>query len=191
MRSSGDVTSLLRVYSRGREDVVEQLLPLVYEEFRRIAKHHRLGWLGRESLGTTSLVHEAYVKLVDRPNVDWQSRAHFFYLASLAMRNVLIDNAKYHQRQERGGNRRQVPFAEGTLVSEEKSEELIALDEALDRLSKHDATLARIVECRFFGGLTIDETGEALSVSPATVQRGWTLARTLLYRELKSTALES
>ena len=191
MRDTGEVTALLRAYSQGQEDAVQQLLPLVYQELRGIAKHHRLGWLGPESLGTTSLVHEAYVKMIDRPDVEWQGRGHFFYLASLAMRNLLIDNARYHHRRKRGGNNQQVELSECHLVSAEKSEELIALDEALDRLAKRDATLAKVVECRFFGGLTIEETSETLSVSPATVKRRWALARTILYRELKRTTHEA
>jgi RNA polymerase sigma factor (TIGR02999 family) len=169
----------------GKRDAMERLLALVYGELRELARRQRFRWRDPRALGTTSLLHEAYLKLVDQTQVDWQSRGQFFYLASLAMRNVLVDNARRHQRLKRGGGLRAVPVDEAALVSRERGAELLALDEALDRLAGQDAQLARIVECRFFGGLTVEETAAALSISPATVKRGWSAARLLLYRELK------
>ena len=140
-------------------------------------------------MGTTSRVHEAYLKLADQTRADYANRRQFYALASKAMRSILIDNARWHGRQKRGGGRSPAPLEESMLVSAERSEELLALDEALGELESRDPRLARIVECRCFGGLTVDETAEALEVSPATVKRGWSLARTLLYRALKTAAL--
>ena len=130
-------------------------------------------------------MHEAYLKLVDQTHVQWQSRGQFFAIASRAMRSVLVDNARHWQRLKREGGRERVELDEAMLVSEARSDEVIALDAALVRLDGADSRLATIVECRFFGGLTIEETAEALGLSPATVKRDWVAARTWLYRELQ------
>jgi RNA polymerase sigma factor (TIGR02999 family) len=148
-----------------------------------MARRHRADWR-RSPLGTQSLVHEAYLKLVDQ-SVEWNNRGQFFAIASKAMRSILIDNARHFQRLKREGGRERVELEEGLLVSAARSEELIALDAALERLRLADARLAAIVECRFFGGLTIEETAEAMGSSPATVKRDWAAARTWLYRELQ------
>jgi RNA polymerase sigma factor (TIGR02999 family) len=161
-------------------------MPLVYGELKALARANRCRWSGFDSPGTTSLVHEAYLKIADRASGDFVNRRQFYALASKAMRSILIDNARWHGRQKRGGGSTPVTLKESMLVSAERCEELLALDEALDRLDEREPRLARIVECRCFGGLTVDETAEALAVSTATVKRGWSLARTWLFRELQA-----
>ncbi len=153
-----------------------------------MARHQRFRWNDPRSPGTSSLVHEAYLKLVDQTRVDWQNRAQFFYLASRAMRSVLVDNARWHSREKRGGGAQPISTEDVNIVSEARSEELLALDEALSALKGEDDRLSRIVECRVFGGLTVDETAEALQVSTATIKRGWKLARAWLYRRLSDTS---
>jgi RNA polymerase sigma factor (TIGR02999 family) len=193
MNDVGEITRLLErldsEQGEERDTVLQELMPLVYVELKVLARANRYRWSGVESLGTTSLVHEAYLKLAGQTRVDYANRRQFYALASKAMRSILIDNARWHGRQKRGGGRKPVVLEESMLVSAERSEELLALDEALDRLEDREPRLARIVECRCFGGLTVDETAEALDVSSATVKRGWRLARTLLYRALKTAAL--
>lgn len=184
MGGPDDVTALLVAVSCGDRQALDLLLPLVYEELGRLAHQHRYRWNGQPSPGTQSLVHEAYLKLADQSRITWQSRAQFFYLASVAMRSILVDNARRHRRQKRGGNQRAVPLDDVVLVSREKSDELLALDEALVRLKVHDERQVRIVECRFFGGLTVEETAEVLGISSATVKRGWDQARARLYEDL-------
>jgi len=181
-----DVTSLLLEYRDGDRSAMDRLLPIVYDELHSLARGHRNRWSSSSASGTTSLVHEAYLKLVDQTQVEWQNRRHFFYIASRAIRSILVDNARYHQRQKRGGGLRRVELEDSVLVSEQRCEELLALDSALDRLRNESERLCRIVECRFFGGLTVDETADTLEVSPATVKRGWNLARVWLYRRLES-----
>jgi len=183
----GEVTALLNEARRGDADAVPRVLPLVYDELCALARRHRFRWRDAQSPGTGSLVHEAYLKLVDQSQVRWESRAQFFTIASHAMRSILVDNARYFSRQKRGGPQRQVPLEDHLLVSEEFSAELLTLDDALSRLTAADARLGRIVECRFFGGLTVEESAEALGVSPATVKRGWTTARAWLYQQLTAT----
>ncbi len=180
-----EITALLNQAAAGDAGALRRLVPFVYDELRVLARHHRFEWRSDRSPGTLSLVHEAYLKLVDQRQVRWESRAQFFCIASQAMRSILIDSARYHARQKRGGDRQQVPLDEQVLASQERSDELLALDEALGRLTRADARLGRIVECRFFGGLSIEETAEALGASPATVKRGWQVARAWLYRELE------
>lgn len=185
MARAGDVTELLIELGRGDDGAMDRLIPLVYDELRHLAHQHRWHWRRDERApGTTSLVHEAYVKLVDGTRIHWKSRGQFFRIASSAMRSILVDNARYHSRLKRGGERVRVPLEDARLVSEDRTEELLVVDEALERLQAEDERLARIVECRLFGGLTVEETAEALDVSPATVKRGWNLARALLYRDL-------
>lgn len=184
----GEITTLLARFGEGDPDAFDRLVPLVYGELRVLALHHRRLWgLDPEAPGATSLVHEAYVKLANLDRVDWESRAQFYAIASRVIRSVLIDNARWHRRRKRGGDRRRVPLETVRSFTEERSAELIALDGALERLEAEEERLARIVECRFFGGLTVNETAEALDVSESTVKRGWNLARTWLYRELVET----
>lgn len=183
----GDVTQLLIEFGRGDKAAFERLIPLVYDELHQLARSHRFRWRGFEHApGTTSIVHEAYLRLVDQDHVEWKSRAQFYCIASRAMRSVLVDNARSHQAQKRGGDRRKVSTDNTVLVSEERSQELIDLDAALARLQDADAELATVVDCRFFGGLTIEETGDAMGMSPATVKRRWNMAQMWLYKELQA-----
>ena len=182
----GDVTQLLIEFGRGDGAALERLMPLVYDELHQLARSHRYRWRGHEAApGTTSIVHEAYLRLVDQDHVDWRSRSQFYCIASRAMRSVLVDNARAHGAHKRGGDRRRVSTDDVVLVSRERSQELIDLDEALTRLAAADEELGSVVECRFFGGLTVEETAAALSMSPATVKRRWSLAQAWLYKELK------
>ncbi len=176
---------LLSDLRSGRQGSLERLVPLVYDELRVIA-HRQLGvrgWGG--TLSTTGLVHEAYLKLVDQSQAGWQDRAHFLALASVAMRHVLVDRAKARAALKRGGGRRQVSFDEGAIGREDQPEALLQLDEALERLAVAEPRLARVVECRFFGGLTEEEIAEVLAVTVRTVQRDWAKARMLLRRALE------
>jgi RNA polymerase sigma factor (TIGR02999 family) len=173
---------------RANPRAFDRLLPLVYEELRVLARQHRWRWRDEQAPGTNSLVHEAYLRLVDQTRVHWESRSQFFYLASRAMRSVLIDHLRHVTRQKRGGPAGTVPLDDDLIAAEVRSEELVALDEALTRLADADPGLAQIVECRFFGGLTIDETAAALGLSPASIKRGWTTARAWLYQQLHASA---
>ncbi len=185
MTDPADVTPLLIAASGGDKDALDRLIPIVYAELRRLA--HRQ--LARESVGhtldTTALVHEAYMKLADLDRIQWQDRAHFFALSSRLMRRVLIDYAEKRKAKKRGGGRARLSLENVKLISEDRAEDLLELDEALTRLESQDERLCRVVEYRFFGGLTIAETAEVLSVSAATVKRDWDMARAWLSRELK------
>ena len=160
-------------------------MPLVYGELKTLARSNRYRWTSRPELGTTSLVHEAYAKLARHAGSRPRVRSQFYALASRIMRSVLVDNARWQSRKKRGGGAVMVPASEVQLVSADRSEELLALDDALDRLEAERPKLARVVECRVFGGLTVSETADAMGVSPATVKRRWSLARILLYGELR------
>lgn len=189
MDDIGEITRLLVQLDReggvGQRAVLEQLMPLVYRELKELARANRYRWSGDRAPGTTSLVHETYLKLAGQADSGFVNRRHFYSVASKAMRSILIDNARWQGRQKRGGGSAPAALKESMLVSAERSEELLALDEALTRLDEREPRLVRIVECRCFGGLTVDETAEVLDVSPATVKRGWSLARAWLYRELR------
>jgi RNA polymerase sigma factor (TIGR02999 family) len=165
---------------------MDQLFPLVYDELRRMA--HRA--LQRErpdhTLGTTGLIHESYLKLVDQTRAGWRDRAHFYAVAALAMRRILVDYARRHRRSKRGGGRRAVSLNESAVSLDERAENLLALDEALNRLGELNPRLGRIVEFRFFGGLTEQEIAEALGVTTRTVKRDWAKARGWLYEELSA-----
>ncbi|MEZ5352475.1 MAG: ECF-type sigma factor [Bryobacteraceae bacterium] len=184
MGTAADVTTLLAAFARGKREAADELIPLVYDELRKIARLRRFRWSGPHSPGTTSLVHEAYVNLVDQSRCQWEDRSHFFYFASVAMRNILIDNARRWGRQKRGGGAGELPLEHLHLASVGRAEELLAVDEALGKLGANNQRLSQIVECRFFGGLTVEETAQALSISPATVKRGWDSARAWLFKEL-------
>jgi RNA polymerase sigma factor (TIGR02999 family) len=182
---------LLEQARAGDTAALDRLMPLVYGELRQLARRHRAAWRPNAAArppGTLSLVHEAYLRLVGQTRVAWQSRAQFFYLASRAMRSIMVDDARRQLRRKRGGARRQVDLEDDMLVTEARAEELVALDQALERLALHDPRLSRVVECRLFGGLSVAETAESLGVSPATVKRGWSVARTWLFRELDGSA---
>jgi RNA polymerase sigma factor (TIGR02999 family) len=168
----------------GRRESLDALLPLVYHELRRIA-HGQLGPRdGRGTLETTGLVHEAYLKLVDQSRADWTDRAHFLAVASLAMRHVLVDRARARLALKRGGMQHRVTLDEENISANDQAEALLHLHDALETLAQFEPRLARVVECRFFGGLTEDETATALGVTTRTVQRDWTKARVLLRRAL-------
>ncbi len=184
MPSSHEVTQLLVAWSDGDQAALEQLTPLVYRELHRLAK----GYLHRERPGhilqTTALVNEAYLRLIDWKDVRWQNRAHFFGVAAQLMRRILVDFARARHQDKRGGAACQVSLDEAAAVSVERVAEFIALDEALEQLAAIDPRRSRMVELRFFGGLSEEETAEVLKVSPRTVRREWSLARAWLHREL-------
>lgn len=189
MERREEITACLRKAAAGQPGATDELLPLVYEELRALARRQRWQFRDELSPGTRSLVHEAYVKLAGR-EAPWETRAQFFAVAARAMRSVLIDNARHFARAKREGGLQRVGLDEEQLVSAQRSAELLALDAALERLAATDERLARVVECRFFGGLTIEECGAALGLAPATVKRAWTLARAWLARELRCAAGE-
>ena len=182
--SQNEVTQLLLDWSNGDRAALDNLMPLVYDELHRLAHHY----MGRErpgqTLQTTALVNEAYLRLIDQRGVQWQNRAHFFGIASQMMRRILVDHARSRQYAKRGGRARQVSFDEVMAVSEERAAEVVALDDALTALAAIDTRKSEIVEMRFFGGLSIEETAEVLAVSPGTVMRDWTLAKAWLHREI-------
>lgn len=182
-----DVTVLLAELARGNPEAREKLVPLVYDELKRLARCYMRRERPDHTLQATALVHEAYLKLVRQQAVNWQSRSHFFGVASQLMRRILIDHARGHLREKRGGVREALPLNEAIVFSPERSEELVKLDEALERLSKMDARQGRIVELRFFGGMSVEETAEFLGISPKTVKRDWSVAKAWLYGQLRQT----
>jgi RNA polymerase sigma factor (TIGR02999 family) len=182
--AQNEVTQLLLAWSDGDNAALEELTPLVYAELRRLAERHMRRERAGHPLQTTALVNEAYVRLIDLQQVRWQNRAHFFGIAAQLMRHILVDFARARLRAERGGYKQQVSLEEAAVVSKERSADFIALDDALKSLAEIDPRKSRMVELRFFGGLSVEETAEALNVSPRTVMREWNLARDWLYREL-------
>jgi RNA polymerase sigma factor (TIGR02999 family) len=187
MGNLGDasVTQMLIRWGRGDRECLHELIPAVESELHRIASRHMRKERPGHTLQTTALVNEAYLRLVDQTNVQWQDRAQFFGIAAHIMRQILIDRARGAQREKRGGSLERIPFDEVLVFSPAKSALLVALDEALDRLADVDARKARIVELRYFGGLTAEEIAEVLQVHPNTVLRDWTLAKAWLKRELE------
>lgn len=181
-----DVTRLLLDWSRGDPTALDRLMPLVYDELRTLARRSLRAERGGHTLQATALVHEAYLKLVDQRQVRWQDRAHFLAVTAQIMRRVLVDYARRHTSAKRGSGRPARPLDEAErLAAPAPLEDWLALDSALDRLAALDDRQARVVELRFFGGLTIEETAEVLQISPATVKDDWSLARGWLYRELR------
>jgi RNA polymerase sigma factor (TIGR02999 family) len=182
--SRSDVTELLQLWRDGRKDALDQLVPQIYDELRRLAS----GYLRRErpdhTLQATALVHEAFIKLVDQRAVRWQNRAHFFGIAAQAMRRILVDHARAHTAGKRGDGAVRVSLEEALVLTAMPNIDLLALDEVLTRLAALDLQQSRVVELRFFGGLTMEETAEVLHISPATVGREWTVAKAWLYAEL-------
>jgi RNA polymerase sigma factor (TIGR02999 family) len=178
------VTEILRAVSAGDSQAVNRLIPLVYEELRSMAK----GYMQRESKGhtlqPTALVNEVFIKLVDQDRVNWRGRSHFFAVCAQAMRRVLVDHARTKHRAKRGGGERPISLDEKLVISQERTEDLLALDDALNKLARLDPRQAKIVELRFFGGLTVQETAEVLGVSNRTVENEWTMVRAWLRREL-------
>ena len=179
-----DITALLGDWSRGDRAALDQVLPLVYAELRRVARRQLRKERSDHSLQPTALVHEVFIRLVDQRQVDWQNRAHFFGVAATVMRRILVDHARRHGASKRGEGVPRVPIDEARDVAASDGMPILALDQALDRLEKVDAELARIVELRAFGGLTIDEAAHVLNVSPSTAKRDWRTAKAWLTREL-------
>jgi RNA polymerase sigma factor (TIGR02999 family) len=185
------VTRLLAELQSGRHEAFDELFPLVYGELRRLAHRQRRRWEGDDTLNTTALVHEAYLKLVAQTTVSWETEAHFLAAASRAIRHILINYARDRRAQKRGGTRQRVslerlhrPAEAGSLVGG-GPEWLMALDTALQKLSSLSERQSRIIECRFFGGMTVKQTAAALGISTASVTRGWSMAQAWLYRELE------
>jgi RNA polymerase sigma factor (TIGR02999 family) len=179
-----DVTDLLRAWGEGNKEALDRLIPLVYQELRRIARRQ----MARERLGhtlqTTALVNEVYLRLVDSGRVSCQDRAHFFAICARAMRQILVDFARSRRRQKRGGGEERVSLDESLIVARGPGQDLLALDNALTRLAARDSRKSQVVEYRFFGGLTVEETAEALKISPETVKRDWKVAKAWISREL-------
>ncbi|HMS42264.1 MAG TPA: sigma-70 family RNA polymerase sigma factor [Pyrinomonadaceae bacterium] len=186
MQNPLDITELLQDWSNGKVEVLEKLMPLVYDELRRQASQFLSKERQGHTLQATALIHEAYLKLIEQREVKWQNRAHFFALASTAMRRILVDYARERHRKKRGGSAENLPLDEALQISSnEKSVDIIALDEALNRLAKLSARQARVVELRYLGGLSNDETAEILGVSKGTVKNDWNLAKAWLKQEIK------
>lgn len=190
--SRDELTRLLEALQRGDGAALDALFPLVYEELRAVAHAQRRRWQGDQTLDTTALVHEAYLKLVDQRRVSWESRAHFLAAAAKAMRHILTNYARDRRAQKRGGDQPKLSLEElgeqlpgAVEVSDDNPELLIALDAALRSLEQVNERQSRIVECRFFGGLTIEETAAALGISTASVSRGWALAQVRLFRDVQ------
>jgi RNA polymerase sigma-70 factor, ECF subfamily len=180
-----DVTQLLAAWQAGDREAFARLVPLVYRELHELAHARMRGQAPGFTLQTTALVHEAYLRLVDERRVPWQNRAHFFAVCAKAMRCILVDAARARHAQKRGGQAARVPFDEARVWAAEPPRRVLALDEALTELSKEDARKAQVVELRYFGGLTVEETAEALGVSAETVARDWKLAKLWLVRALR------
>ncbi len=182
--SSDEVTHFLQELSGGRADAVERLLPLVYDELRALADRYLQRQPADHTLQPTALVHEAYIRLVGDAHADWSGRVHFFRVAAKAMRRILIDHARRRCSAKRGGDRRKMPLDDVLAIADYRDEYVMALDEALAELAGIDEQLVQLVELRFFGGLSIEETSQVLGVSPTTVKRWWQIARGWLHREI-------
>lgn len=180
----GEVTHLLAQLREGEREAESKLITLVYEELRRLAAYYLRGERPEHTLQPTALVHEAYIRMTKLHNVDWQGRSHFFAIAATVMRRILVDHARAQQAEKRIGFREAISLDEALVVSPARSTELIALDDALEQLSKIDARKSKIVELRFYGGLSEEETGVALGISTRTVKRDWRVAKVWLYNEV-------
>jgi RNA polymerase sigma-70 factor, ECF subfamily len=185
--SSEQITGLLIRWSKGDEGAMEQLTPLVYDDLRKRARWLLRGERPQHTLQATALVNEAYLRLAEDKKIKWQNRLHFFAVASRVMRHVLVDYARRHNRAKRGGDAVLLPLDEAVVFAPEVSSSLLALNTALQRLGETDERKARVVELRYFGGLTVEETAEVLQISPDTVMRDWSIAKAWLRREIKGT----
>lgn len=179
----GEVSGLLQAWSRGDQEALKKLTPIVYEELHRLARHYMRGEKSGHSLQTTALVNEAYIRLVDYKRMQWQTRAHFFAVSAQLMRRILVDHARRHNLK-RGGGVQHVLLEDTAVVGGERDEDLVALDDALQALARVDSRKAQVIELRFFGGLSVEETAEVLKISPVTAMRDWSTAKAWLYREL-------
>ena len=182
--ASHEITRLLVDWRNGDQAALEQLVPLVHDELRRVARRHMAHERAGHTLQATALVNEAYLRLIDIRQVNWQDRAHFFAMSSRLMRRILVDFARSKGYQKRGGGAQKVSLDEALIVSDEARQDLVAIDDALNALAVVDSRKAQVVEMRFFGGLSVEETAEALKVSVDTVMRDWKLAKAWLLREL-------
>src|SRR6516225_9594026 len=185
---SGEVSILLRAWSDGDQSALDRLTPIVYEELRRLARRYMKQERAGHSLQTTALVNEAYLRLVDYKRMRWQNRAHFFAVSAQLMRRILVDHARRHNLK-RGAGVQHVSLEDSAVVRE-RDDDLVALDEALQALARFDCRKAEVVELRFFGGLSVDETAEVLKISPITVMRDWSTAKAWLYREMSGGAAD-
>ena len=186
--SRADITALLGLWRAGNESALEQLMPLVQHELHKLARLIMRGERSGHTLQATALINEAYVRLVDLSRVKWQDRAHFFAISARLMRRILVDHARSRNVLKRGGQTRQIAFDEELVLPQERSSDLVALDDALEALALVDPRKSKVVELRYFGGLSIEETAEALRVSPETIGRDWRVAKAWLLRELSEKA---
>jgi RNA polymerase sigma factor (TIGR02999 family) len=182
--SPHDVTQLLQDWRNGDRNALDRLTPLVYDELRRLANHYLRGERKDHTLQGTALVHEAYMKLVGYTNLEWQSRAHFYGVAARVMRQILIDHARKHQTGKRGGGQQRLPIEEAIIFSAERADDLVALDDALESLATFDSAKSRIIELRYFGGLSIEEIAEVMAISESSVRRHMRMAEAWLHRQL-------
>jgi len=185
MLSRDGITVLLHRASEGDREAFDAVFSTVYEELHRLARGHRRRWDGNHTLDTTSLIHEAYLKLVDQDQASWNDLSHFLAVAARAMRHILVNYAERQRAAKRGGGQEPLPVEEAIHMDSETAEEILALNEALDRLEAENERQAKVVEARFFGRFTIEETADLLGVSPATVKRDWALASAWLFREIR------
>jgi RNA polymerase sigma-70 factor, ECF subfamily len=188
--NAGDVTRLLEEVGRGKKEAVNALLPLVYDELHRLARSYFRRERGEHTLQPTALVHEAYIRLVDQ-RAPLESRGHFMALAATQMRRILLDYARKHHAARRGGEGQRILLEDTMAICEQQPVDMILLDSALDKLGMLDGRQAQLVELRYFGGLSVEETAEVMGVSPATVKRSWVSARAFLHREISGGALDS
>jgi RNA polymerase sigma factor (TIGR02999 family) len=179
-----NVTELLVGWGNGDKAALDQILPIVYDELRKQAARYLRRERAGHTLQTTALIHEAYIRLVDQRNVHWQNRAHFFGISAQLMRRILVDHARAKGRAKRGGSEIRVSLDDANLIAKGADLDIVALDEALERLAQIDEQQSKIVELRFFSGLTVEETAEVLKISPATVKRDWSMAKAWLHREI-------
>jgi len=182
--SQHEVTQMLVAWSNGDQDVRDELMSVVYQELHRLAHHYMKRESPGHTLQTSALVNEAFLRLIDQRNVQWRNRAHFFGIAAQMMRRILVDYARQRRYAKRGGDARQVTLNDDLIVTDQRSADIVALDEALIELANIDDRKSKVVELRFFGGLSIEETAEVLAVSPGTVMRDWTLAKAWLQRAM-------
>lgn len=188
MTHTRDVTAILVSWSEGRREALDELVPLIYDELHRIAARYLRQERAEHTLQPTALVHEAWLRLIDQQNVNWQNRAHFFGVSAELMRRILVDHARRKKAEKRGGGAATVVLDENIEWSARRDLDLVDLDDALEALAKLDPQQSKVVEMRFFGGLSVEETAEALGVSPTTVKREWRMARAWLLRELEKPA---
>jgi RNA polymerase sigma factor (TIGR02999 family) len=184
------VSTLLRAWTNGDQRALEKLTAIVYDELHRLAHHYMQRERSGHSLQTTALVNEAYTRLVDYKRMQWQNRAHFFAISAQLMRRILVDYARRHNLR-RGGDLKRVPLEDVAVVDGERAADLVALDDAMNALERLDPRKVQVVEMRFFGGLSVEETAEVLNVSPATVMRDWSTAKAWLYREMTGAAADA